>query len=395
MAKTTVGRLAQVTFSELIPNPAFPLGVMGEPGMGKTHWGKSLERDDYPVEIITLSQRDVTEVGGLPIVYRQKIGGQEISVADRALPSWFVNLKKAGRGLLIIDELTTCPASLQAPALRILGEKMIDNHKLPDEVAVVTFFNNPQVIQGLNDLSPQMVNRMRLVQIRVDADAWVDGMLTNWGRPLDGGNVTPEVVHWRAQIAGYIMRNPGELQQFPEQTVNQLQPWPSCRSWDNACYEMAAIDKRNKETKTNIQPDSCLASFIGPAAAQKFGQYFRMKDIPDPHKLLRDPDSWNVPDEISIRIQTMASIYSTVSNELAKKTPTENNKDKKVLEYVTAMLKLCAKCHGGGSQDISYLFLKRGLDLREQYAKMADIPPDVASMGGFQKLASAFKKSTK
>ena len=73
---------------------------------------------------------------------------------------------------LFLDELPACSADVQKAFYPLLLERRLGEHTLPAGSWVVAAGNRVEDRALVRDLSAALVNRLFLLQIRVDADEW-------------------------------------------------------------------------------------------------------------------------------------------------------------------------------------------------------------------------------
>lgn len=286
----------------LIIQSGVPALLIGEPGTGKSAWVRALGRAiDLPVEVLVGSVIDPTDVGGLPV-----------ADGDRArylLPDWFVRLREAGRGILFLDELTCCSASVQAALLRLVQERSIHGHTLPAGVLIVAAANPPDQAAGGWDLAAPLANRFCHIMWQIDPQAWVEGMLAGWQdlpvQRLPNG-WEARISQSRATVAGYVRGNPGALLQMPSEEARRSQPWASPRTWDLAARVQAAC------AAAEVDDSEALCGLIGEGAALAYVEWRQALDLPDPEALLRDPENHPLPerdDSLFVALSALAHVF--------------------------------------------------------------------------------------
>ncbi|WP_262402829.1 AAA family ATPase [Actinomadura sp. CNU-125] len=99
-----------------------PVLLWGEPGIGKTAALTQLAASlDLPLTTVIASVHEPTDFSGLPIL-GDDAATQGVPMAP---PQWAVDLVRAGRGLLFLDELSTATPAVQAALLRVVLERRV------------------------------------------------------------------------------------------------------------------------------------------------------------------------------------------------------------------------------------------------------------------------------
>lgn len=285
-APETGRELDQYELISLLVQADLPVLVWGEPGTGKTAYLKALALAfAQHIEVLIASIREPTDFGGLPVIRPE---GVVLST-----PAWALRLLENG-GLLFIDEVTTCPPSVQAALLRVIHERVVGDTPLPpDRVHIVASANPPDQASGGWSLSPPMANRFAHVHYTPDPEHWIAGMVGSWPTPSiprlpsDWERLLPQA---RAVVASYIQHLPSALQQLPKEEAKRGEAWPSCRTWDHATRAIAACWSLRAKMLRGV------AACVGTPEAIRFVSWARNLDLPDPEKLLADPTRFQLPE---------------------------------------------------------------------------------------------------
>lgn len=290
-----------------------PVLIWGEPGTGKTSFIQQLARDNkVHLETIISSLRDPTDFGGLPI----KAGEDKVNYAA---PSWGWRLldaaKKDGQSWCFMDEITTAPPAVQAALLRVINEKHLGELQLPDNVRMIAAANPPDQAAGGNELAAPLANRFVHFYWSVSPVEWADAMVQ--GFPSTKITKLPE--KWttglpgtRALVGSFIRTKGQLLQQLPKDDSKASGPWPSARTWHMASILLAAAKaaRAGKEVENTL-----LMGAVGDGPAMEFVAWLKAQDLPDPEKLLKDPDSFELPDRSDKVYTVLSSVAAAVIGE--------------------------------------------------------------------------------
>ena len=151
-----------------------PVLLWGKPGIGKTATLTGMA-DSFGrhLEVIVGSVRDATDYLGLPI----EQDGQLVY----SVPAWAHRLADAPKGLLFLDELTTCTKAVMAAQLRLVQERWIgDAFQMPQTVSIVAAANPvDQAVNG-NELDPPTANRFLHLDWDLDQGMWLNNLATRF-----------------------------------------------------------------------------------------------------------------------------------------------------------------------------------------------------------------------
>ena len=250
------------------------------PGAGKSSMVRGLARSrGIPCETVLGSIRDPTDFSGLPVV---QDGGVTLWP-----PQWARNLLAAGAGILLLDELTTCPPAVQAAMLAVALERRVGDLQLPREVFVVACANPPDQAADGWALAPPLANRFCHLLYEPSPGEYLTGLTTGWASPPASRaiNASPERrAAGRAAIAGFLKVRPDLIHACPEIAAEASGPWPSRRTWAMTADVLARtrdddIDARNAIT----------FGLVGDGPGIEYLAWLRQADLPDPEAVLADP----------------------------------------------------------------------------------------------------------
>lgn len=290
-----------------------PALVWGKPGEGKSSFLEGLARPDFPVLTLIASIHDPTDFSGLPIAKGDMV--------HYAKPEWLNTFEETGQGILFLDELTTAPPSVQAALLRVVLERKVGFHKLPDGVRVVAAANPTDLMTGGWELSPPLRNRFLHIQWSLDAAVYREA-LSN-GYPTATLPEVPKEAHkvalqrYRLLVNGFLKINPNLLSASPE---GSRYGFASPRAWDMAIALMASASVLNLDPTQS--PDGKSAVFaelitgcVGEGIAANFVGYIRTLKVPDPQAVLEGKVSVSIKSlnesELFILFQGFSSLLDS------------------------------------------------------------------------------------
>lgn len=281
-----------------LQTPAFrgvmgiPALVWGKPGEGKSSFLEGLERPGFPVLILIASIHDPTDFSGLPVAKGDTV--------HYAKPEWLNVFEETGEGILFLDELTTAPPSVQAALLRVVLERKVGFHKLPNGVRIVAAANPPDLMTGGWELSPPLRNRFLHVQWSLHTAAYRQALIE--GYPQVNLPQVPKEAHqaalqrYRLLLNGFLKISPNLISSSPE---GNRYGFASPRAWDMAMALMASatvlkVDPiTHPDTKSTVFAE-LISGCVGEGIATNFIQYLRNTKLPDPEAVLESKTTVNI-----------------------------------------------------------------------------------------------------
>lgn len=177
--------------------PAFML--WGSPGIGKSNLTYQVAEK---IEQLTGKRVVVTDVRLLlfnPIDLR----GIPTANEDRTLAVWLrpkifqMDDSKNVINILLLDELTACPPSVQAAAYQITLDRTVGEHKLPDNCIVIAAGNKTTDKSVSYKMPKALANRLCHIEIEANFASW-----TKWAR---SNNIHYKVIDFLSARRDYFM----------------------------------------------------------------------------------------------------------------------------------------------------------------------------------------------
>lgn len=289
-----------------------PILIWGGPGTGKTSFVKQLASAlDLHIETIIASIREPSDFAGLPVL--------ESDGVSFCPPSWAKRLISIEDGVLFIDEISTTPPAVQAALLRVIHEGVVGDVVLPPNIIKIAAANPPEQAAGGWTLSPPLANRFVHFDWGIDHEVWADGAINGWKvdygikiLPDDWQEYIPKAM---SLISSYIRTRPTHLYGFPQNDSEAGKAWASPRTWEMAGILMAAADAVNAPEDVRIP---MFAGVIGYSEAYEFTTWLKDLDLPDPEKLLENPDKFKVPERSDQIYAVLTSVVSATIHNLTE-----------------------------------------------------------------------------
>ncbi|WP_327176972.1 sigma 54-interacting transcriptional regulator [Streptomyces sp. NBC_01335] len=287
-----------------------PVLLWGEPGIGKTAALTQLAGSlDLPLTTVIASVHEPTDFSGLPIVGDDP----EVRGVPMAPPQWAVELVRAGRGLLFLDELSTATPAVQAALLRVVLERRVGALQLPSGVRIVAAANPSASAADGWELSPPLANRFVHLYWTHDREVVVRGLGGVWPRaelPSLAPERLPEAVAFaRRAVCGFLEARPTLIHRLPSTETRRGGAWPSPRSWEAALTLLAfgTAASASREVLALL-----VRGTVGDGPGLELLAHLDRMDLPDPETLLADPPSAELPARGDLRQAALEAVVAAV-----------------------------------------------------------------------------------
>lgn len=288
-----------------------PVLLWGEPGIGKTAALTQLAASlDLPLTTVIASVHEPSDFSGLPIVGEDP----ETRGVPMAPPQWAVDLARAGKGLLFLDELSTATPAVQAALLRVVLERRVGTLHLPRGVRIVAAANPPSSAADGWEISPPLANRFVHLHWIHERDVVVRGLGGVWPHAvlptLDGERLAESVDLARRAVCSFLNARPKLIHRLPSTETARGGAWPSPRSWDAALTLLAF------GTAAGVSRDVLsllVRGAVGDGPGLELVAHLDRLDLPDPETVLANP-SMPLPSRGDLRLATLDAVVEAVAS---------------------------------------------------------------------------------
>ncbi|MFB6349663.1 AAA family ATPase [Moraxella sp. ZJ142] len=279
---------AQSLLPHLLNNQIVPF-LHSSPALGKSSLAKQLaHKAGLKVIDLRLTELDSSDLNGLPYFADNKakyLPFDTFPITDTPIPDGF------NGWLLLLDELNSALPSVQAAAYKLILDRQVGQYQLHDKAYIIACGNKDTDNAITYPMSSALVSRFAHFYIEPDTKEW-----TEWA--LDNGI--------DIRIISFLGFRPSHLYKFnPDST----EPYASPRTWQMLSKVLSELPTLNQEHLP------LLASLLGDGVANEFMQYLRLADkVPSLDKILANPDTHPVPDEIGLQWATVSMLTSNITD---------------------------------------------------------------------------------
>ena len=277
--------------------------LCGSPGIGKSSIAKQIA-DEFNLKLIDirLAQCDPTDLAGFPMIQGNKAG----YVPMDTFPIEGDSIPEGYSGWLILfDELTSASPAIQASSYKILLDRMVGNHHLHKNVAMMAAGNLESDNAIVQPMSTALQSRLVHMELVVDSKEWIEWATSNG------------IDH---RITSYIKFKPGNLYTFVPDHTDHTYGCP--RTWEFS----SRILKDTEIGSPELLP--MLAGTISEGVAREFIGFCKVyQDLPTVESIVNAPKTIKVPEESS----TLYALTGSIAHN-AKSTNVDA-----LMEYVVRM----------------------------------------------------------
>jgi len=284
-----------------------PVKLEGAPGIGKTAMIEQLgEQLGVHVETLVLSLMESVEAQGHPFLTENKVevGGriQTVREMDYAPPAWARRAATAGRSIVLLDELNTCPPPVFSAFMRVVNERACGSFSLGEGTRFVSAINPTDIASAAGGVDLPMAFANRWCHLTADIPAfeqWAEWLVLREGvNDAAAPTTTPEeredavMAAWpeafaaaSADVIGFLSARPTRRLVLPEPASKDAAgAWASPRSWDMFTRARASSKVHKLD---HDDADAFQVGCVGKSVYAEFRAWLRDADLPDAKMWLR------------------------------------------------------------------------------------------------------------
>lgn len=282
-----VANLIKTNAKTIIEHPelAFeipPTLLHSSPGIGKSSICKEIA-DELGIEFknVKLAEIESVDIRGLP-----SVNNETHDMTWNPPDFWPKNPNS--KGILLLDELTSCDSSTQVATYELILERRIgDSYQLPNGWYVVAAGNLTTDRAVARTMSSALSNRFLHVELQADAEAWCKWAQVN--------NINPSII-------GFIRWRPEML--FRMEGENLERGWPSPRSWARVSRMIDIYGSGDESLLRKI-----VFGLIGNRAGIEFMEFYKINsNFNDVLKMMLNPDTIEIPEKLDRKWAMCSSV---------------------------------------------------------------------------------------
>jgi hypothetical protein len=274
--------------------------MKGSPGIGKSDIMRQVaKRLNLKVVDIRLAQCDPTDLQGFPM-RNIETGRMEYAPLD-TIPLEHDPIPDGFDGwLLLFDEITSAPPSVQAAAYKIILDKLVNQTPIHPAAKLVAAGNLESDRAIVVKMSTALKSRFFHYTLETNLDEWLDHF------------AYPNQIH--KDIISFLRFQPDMLHKFDPDSAEDTFPCP--RTWEFVHDFISALPD-DEPLFSQSYHLVALAGAVGQGAALEFKKALdQFQHCPTIQEVESDPDSAKMPTELSqlYSVSTMLSHHTTDQN---------------------------------------------------------------------------------
>ncbi|MEU2184775.1 AAA family ATPase, partial [Streptomyces thermolilacinus] len=119
----------------------------------------------------------------------------------------------------------------------------------------------------------------------------------------------------RGAVSGFLTARPGLVHHLPDDAESRGRAWPSPRTWEMALRLLAAAYATGAGREALA---AALTGAVGEGAGIELLSYLEHLDLPDPDRVLADPDAVSLPERGDRQLAFLIAVVSAVQSDLTR-----------------------------------------------------------------------------
>ena len=240
--------------------------LWGPPGVGKSQLMHQVAEDlNFGLIDLRLSQLDPADVRGIPSIDHERRlsiwNAPEFLPRPESHPEF---------GILFLDELNSAHPATQTVGYQLVLDHRVGDYVLPPGWTCFGAGNRAEDKAIVNRMASALSNRFIHFDFEVNHDDWLA-----WA--AERGDIIPEV-------SSFIRWKPQALHKFDDPNARSFQ---TPRTWH-------MVSRILPFTSPDVEYD-VVSGLVGEGAATEFIAYNKIfRDLPDPAKIIKNPDKIKV-----------------------------------------------------------------------------------------------------
>jgi hypothetical protein len=241
---------------------------------------------------------------------------------------------------------------VQAALLRVCLDKVAGDCELGLDTSVIAAANPPEQAADGWDLAPPLANRFCHLDWSLPLEVVRMGLSGQWPtydfQKPEAAQLANELLNEKLKVSGFLTSRPDLVTALPNSNADQGRALPTPRSWESAAMLSAFVSATGLSEGVRRL---VLKGSVGVAAAAEFITYRNNIDLPDPEKVLAEPDKFTLPSRADQIYVLGAGILNALTRDIST-------------DRWHAAGKILEKMVESGHPDMAVSFARRWLKIR-------------------------------
>lgn len=280
--------------------------IQSSPGLGKSSIVSKIAKD-HRLKLIDhrLSTSDPTDLTGLPWFDDRGFArfapfADLFPMEDTPLPL-DENGEELDGWLLFLDEFNSAPKAVQAAAYKLILDRMIGQHRLHPNVAIVAAGNLSTDRAIVNSLSTAMQSRLIHIEMVENFQEWLEDVAIPEG--------------YDSRIIAFLSQYPSKLMDFRPDHQDRTFCCP--RTWEFANRLITHYDSEGNPIPKEVTDDTTilLTGAITSGVATEFVKFTQVYDrLITVDQIVRDPEGCALPGDMNLKWATVTHMAEKTNN---------------------------------------------------------------------------------
>ena len=265
-----------------------PLMIWGPVGVGKSQIAMEAAADlGHKFHDIRALLLDPVDLRGLPYMTN--------GVTRWAPPTFLPPENSKGNFLVLLDEVTAAPPSIQASLYQLVQDRKVGEYTLPPGSAVIAASNRAEDLGVSNRMPAPLANKMVHVTVRPEANQWLKWALTK---------------KLAFEVAMFIQFRPSLLHHFDAEAYRSGEvAFPSPRTWERVAHFMEATMGGTPVRANKKLFQTLVFGAVGAGAGSEFLTFLEIfQSLPPLPAILASPSTAPIPEEPSAQIAVCGAL---------------------------------------------------------------------------------------
>lgn len=265
-----------------------PVVIWSAPGIGKSSLAREVA-NDFEAEYIDqrANTMEPPDVRGLMEVENGRTVWR---------PPHYLPLSNGKPAVLAIDELNTAHPQVQQAFYELFLDRSLNGAAIGDQVSLIAMCNRSIDQTFVNQMPSALASRIVHLNLKVDADAWIEWAFKNGIDPL---------------VISYIKLYPERLFVFDGEVIARAdaKTFPCPRTWE-------ILSDVLSQSPADSLISALASGIVGESHGVEFTAFAQLAHkMPDINKILKEPKTASLPKDSAIKMMLSTALASKMTHD--------------------------------------------------------------------------------